>query len=108
MAPVKGTHRKGRPSKVDATKKRKSSTERSSSKKRKPLDRSATEQKSKPIPATKRKYRREYTEEELNIPKLNTIVPAGVTKPQGKKKGKVFVDDKVSTQWEASFKASTH
>lgn len=27
------------------------------------------------------------------MPALNGIVPAGVTKPKGKKKGKVFVDD---------------
>ncbi|KAK3065717.1 60S ribosomal subunit assembly/export protein, partial [Coniosporium uncinatum] len=33
---------------------------------------------------------------ELNIPKLNGIVPAGVQKPKGKKKGKVFVDDQES------------
>lgn len=27
------------------------------------------------------------------MPTLNGIVPAGVTKPKGKKKGKIFVDD---------------
>ncbi|KAI5461353.1 hypothetical protein BGZ63DRAFT_404214 [Mariannaea sp. PMI_226] len=37
--------------------------------------------------------KRVYTEEELGIPKLNTITPVGVIKPKGKKKGKVFVDD---------------
>lgn len=31
---------------------------------------------------------------ETQLPKLNTIVPAGVVKPKGKKKGKVFVDDR--------------
>jgi 60S ribosomal subunit assembly/export protein LOC1 len=36
-----------------------------------------------------------YAEKDLNLPKLNTITPIGVTKPKGKKKGKVFVDDKV-------------
>lgn len=36
-----------------------------------------------------------YSEEELGIPKLNMITPIGVMKPKGKKKGKVFVDDKV-------------
>ncbi|KAK2072555.1 hypothetical protein P8C59_006902 [Phyllachora maydis] len=41
----------------------------------------------------KKKKKREYTEKELGIPKLNSIVPAGVQKPKGKKKGKVFVDD---------------
>lgn len=44
----------------------------------------------------KKKKKREYTEKELGIPKLNSIVPAGVQKPKGKKKGKVFVDDLVS------------
>ncbi|KAH7166000.1 hypothetical protein EDB81DRAFT_780908 [Dactylonectria macrodidyma] len=38
--------------------------------------------------------KRSYTEEELGIPKLNTITPVGVIKPKGKKKGKVFVDDR--------------
>lgn len=43
-----------------------------------------------------RKKRRQYSEKELNIPKLNMITPAGVQKPKGKKKGKVFVDDQES------------
>ncbi|KAI9757753.1 MAG: 60S ribosomal subunit assembly/export protein [Lichina confinis] len=47
------------------------------------------------LPAAK-KNRRVYTEEELDIPKLNMITPIGVHKPKGKKKGKVFVDDKES------------
>ncbi|GFF57660.1 60S ribosomal subunit assembly/export protein loc1 [Aspergillus udagawae] len=41
----------------------------------------------------KKTKKREYTEEELNLPKLNMITPVGVVKPKGKKKGKVFVDD---------------
>ena len=41
----------------------------------------------------RRRKKREYTAEELNIPKLNMITPVGVQKPRGKKKGKVFVDD---------------
>ena len=45
--------------------------------------------------ATLKKKRRVYTEKELNIPALNMITPIGVEKPKGKKKGKVFVDDKV-------------
>lgn len=45
----------------------------------------------------KRKKRKTYTEKELGIPQLNMITPVGVTKPKGKKKGKVFVDDKVSS-----------
>jgi len=45
----------------------------------------------------KKKQKREYTEEELDLPKLNMITPAGVVKPKGKKKGKKFVDDAVRT-----------
>ncbi|OAA60446.1 60S ribosomal subunit assembly export protein loc-1 [Niveomyces insectorum RCEF 264] len=44
----------------------------------------------------KRRKGRTYTDKELDIPKLNTITPVGVQKPKGKKKGKVFVDDKES------------
>ena len=43
-----------------------------------------------------KKKRRTYTEKELGIPALNMITPAGVSKPKGKKKGKVFVDDRES------------
>ena len=43
----------------------------------------------------KRKKKRVYTEKELAIPELNMVTPVGVTKPKGKKKGKVFVDDRV-------------
>ena len=45
--------------------------------------------------ATLKKKRRVYTEKELAIPALNMITPVGVEKPKGKKKGKVFVDDRV-------------
>ncbi|CAJ2507727.1 Uu.00g089130.m01.CDS01 [Anthostomella pinea] len=45
--------------------------------------------------ALKRK-KKIYTEKELGIPELNMVTPVGVTKPKGKKKGKVFVDDKES------------
>lgn len=44
----------------------------------------------------KKKKRRTYTDAELGIPKLNAITPAGIQKPKGKKKGKVFVDDSAS------------
>ena len=47
-------------------------------------------------PHKNKSKRRIYTEEQLDIPKLNTITPAGVRKPRGKKKGKVFVDDQES------------
>lgn len=44
----------------------------------------------------KKRKKKIYTEKELGIPQLNMITPVGVTKPKGKKKGKVFVDDNVS------------
>ncbi|KAL7913861.1 hypothetical protein GGI35DRAFT_228345 [Trichoderma velutinum] len=44
----------------------------------------------------KRPKKKSYTAEELGIPTLNMITPIGVEKPKGKKKGKVFVDDKES------------
>lgn len=43
----------------------------------------------------KKKKKKTYTEEELGIPKLNSIRPIEVVKPKGQKKGKVFVDDPV-------------
>ena len=43
----------------------------------------------------RKRKQRVYTEKELGIPKLNMITPVGVQKPKGKKKGKVFVDDRV-------------
>ena len=47
----------------------------------------------------KKTKKREYTEAELDLPKLNMITPAGVVKPKGKKKGKTFVDDQVGFAW---------
>ncbi|KAI1096725.1 hypothetical protein F5B19DRAFT_434233 [Rostrohypoxylon terebratum] len=44
----------------------------------------------------KKKKKKIYTEKELGIPELNMVTPVGVMKPKGKKKGKVFVDDKES------------
>jgi 60S ribosomal subunit assembly/export protein LOC1 len=44
-------------------------------------------------PADGKKKKRIYTAEELGVPKLNGIIPSGVQKAKGKKKGKVFVDD---------------
>jgi 60S ribosomal subunit assembly/export protein LOC1 len=44
----------------------------------------------------KKRKQRVYTDKELGLPTLNMITPAGVQKPKGKKKGKVFVDDQES------------
>ncbi|KAF2016750.1 hypothetical protein BU24DRAFT_209399 [Aaosphaeria arxii CBS 175.79] len=52
----------------------------------------AQKTKSKPV-NNGRKKKRVYTEAELDIPKLNSIIPAGIAKPKGQKKGKIFVDD---------------
>jgi hypothetical protein len=49
----------------------------------------------------KRKQTKTYTEAELGIPKLNSIRPAGIVKPRGKKKGKIFVDDAVGIHHDA-------
>lgn len=35
---------------------------------------------------------------EKELPKLNMITPAGVVQPKGRKKGKVFVEDKVCVE----------
>jgi 60S ribosomal subunit assembly/export protein LOC1 len=43
-----------------------------------------------------RKKKRVYSEKELDIPLLNGIIPAGIAKPKGVKKGKKFVDDPAS------------
>lgn len=43
----------------------------------------------------KKKRRKVYSEKDLGIPELNMVTPVGVEKPKGKKKGKVFVDDRV-------------
>jgi hypothetical protein len=64
------------------------------SKQRKPPKSKAPPLKSSGGPVKKKK-RRIYTEKELGVPALNMITPVGVEKPRGKKKGKVFVDDRV-------------
>lgn len=55
------------------------------------------QQKTKSVQGAVKKKRKVYTEKELGLPKLNMITPVGVEKPRGKKKGKVFVDDRVRT-----------
>jgi len=67
----------------------------SKSKSKPTVTRPAVQQKSKSFQPV-RKKKRIYTEKELDIPKLNMITPAGVTKPKGQKKGKIFVDDQES------------
>lgn len=47
-------------------------------------------------PLYAKKKKKVYSEKELGIPQLNMVTPVGVEKPKGKKKGKVFVDDRVS------------
>ncbi|KAL1311080.1 hypothetical protein AAFC00_001289 [Neodothiora populina] len=107
MAPTKGSSSKGGSSKGGAPSKggnKKSSSSggppksASSSKVKKssaPIK--TVQQKSKaPKHGPQRKKKRVYTEKELGIPKLNSIVPAGIQKPHGVKKGKTFVDDKES------------
>ncbi|KAG6356863.1 hypothetical protein INS49_014737 [Diaporthe citri] len=44
----------------------------------------------------KKRKKKVYSEKELDIPELNMVTPIGVEKPKGKKKGKVFVDDRES------------
>lgn len=46
-----------------------------------------------------KKKKRVYSENELDIPLLNSIIPAGIAKPKGQKKGKKFVDDPASMVW---------
>ncbi|OAL55304.1 hypothetical protein IQ07DRAFT_638995 [Pyrenochaeta sp. DS3sAY3a] len=46
--------------------------------------------------AANKKKKRVYSEKELDIPALNGIIPAGIAKPKGVKKGKKFVDDPAS------------
>lgn len=70
----------------------------SSSKPKRAASKAPPSREHKPKPATHpaKKKRRQYTEAELGVPTLNMITPAGVQKPKGKKKGKVFVDDQAS------------
>ncbi|KAI9885491.1 MAG: 60S ribosomal subunit assembly/export protein [Watsoniomyces obsoletus] len=96
MGVTKGKSPKGKPKSgpsrpSSASKVKKTSTSKSSKVKRPPPRQQKT--KSQPVQVKKRK---KYTEKELNLPKLNMITPVGVQKPRGKKKGKVFVDDKDS------------
>lgn len=53
-------------------------------------------QKSKSRIPSNKPRKRVYKESELDLPKLNGIIPAGIAKPKGQKKGKTFVDDPAS------------
>jgi 60S ribosomal subunit assembly/export protein LOC1 len=80
----------------------KGSTATSSKPKPKPAAKRPPPQQVKTKPGThnpvkpKKKKQRVYTDKELGLPALNMITPAGVQKPKGKKKGKIFVDDRES------------
>ncbi len=54
-----------------------------------------TQHKSKQATASVKKRKKVYSDKELGITELNMITPAGVQKPKGKKKGKIFADDQV-------------
>ncbi|KAL1964198.1 hypothetical protein VTN77DRAFT_7156 [Rasamsonia byssochlamydoides] len=104
MAPNRGSSSKGKPS---ATKGKSSTTLSSASrvskssakakKAKRPVVAKEVKSKSRSAPdQLKKTKKRQYTEEELDLPKLNMITPVGVTKPKGKKKGKTFIDDQES------------
>ncbi|KAK5154385.1 hypothetical protein LTR04_006011 [Oleoguttula sp. CCFEE 6159] len=98
MAPTKGKPSSSKGSKKPSARPSSSATT-SKYKKSTPTRKPATQQKTKPTVsslAPPRKKKRIYSEKELGIPKLNMITPAGVQKPKGKKKGKIFVDDRES------------
>lgn len=63
--------------------------------KRKPSTSTPKQVKGRGTASLLKKKKKVYTEKELGIPQLNMITPIGVSKPKGKKKGKVFVDDRV-------------
>lgn len=104
MAPNRGT---SKPARGNSTKRstntstRKSTTAGKSRMTKKVKLPPPKQQKTKPSSTIKkgpvRKKRKVYTDKELGLPKLNMITPVGVEAPRGKKRGKVFVDDAVST-----------
>src|SRR5438270_3756415 len=80
----------------------KGSTATSSKPKSKPAGKRPPPKQVKTKPGThnpvkpKKKKQRVYTDKELGLPALNMITPVGVQKPKGRKKGKIFVDDRES------------
>jgi 60S ribosomal subunit assembly/export protein LOC1 len=109
MAPNRGPSKPSNKTSAGAKKKSSSSSAPSSSNrvsKSKPSSKSGAKRpppkevksKARTAPELRKKKKvREYTEEELALPRLNMITPVSVQKPRGKKKGKVFVDDTVRT-----------
>ncbi|KAL2815922.1 hypothetical protein BJX63DRAFT_430519 [Aspergillus granulosus] len=91
MAPTKGPAKgksssKGKNNKVLGDKVNKKNVKRPPPKEMKSKARTEKSQ-------LKKTKKREYTEAELDLPKLNMITPVGVVNPKGKKKGKTFCDD---------------
>ena len=86
------TKPKPRPGKTSSSPRSKPAASKSKVKKPPPR-----QQKPKPLPVPVKK-RPTYSEQQLGIPKLNMITPIGVQKSRGKKKGKIFVDDRVCCQ----------
>jgi 60S ribosomal subunit assembly/export protein LOC1 len=86
--------KKPTPSTTSAAAKSKSNSTSKSKSKSKHPPRAKPEVKTKRAAAVpQKKKKKEYTDAELGLPQLNGIIPTGVEKPRGKKKGKVFVDD---------------
>jgi 60S ribosomal subunit assembly/export protein LOC1 len=102
MAPRPPTGARGSSKPVKPKSGSKGSTTTSSKSKPKPAGKRPTPQQIKTKPGThnrvkpRKKKQRVYTDKELGLPALNMITPAGVQKPKGKKKGKIFVDDRES------------
>lgn len=103
MAPNRGSSKPARGSKGGSSAGRKPTGVSKSRPSKKPSLPPSKQQKTKPASsklkngAGKRK-KRVYTDKELELPKLNMITPVGVEAPRGKKRGKVFVDDPVSSR----------
>ena len=104
MAPTKGKpSTKGKSAKLGAKSSAKSKSSASkpegiskNRQKKLTLAKPGGAQKTKSRTKDGRKKKRVYSEKELDIPLLNGIVPAGIAKPKGEKKGKIFVDDPAS------------
>jgi 60S ribosomal subunit assembly/export protein LOC1 len=97
MAPKRGPSTESAKAKAAASAKTSSKGSNSKVSKKGPKLPPPKQQKTRSAGRPAKKKQRVYTDEELGIPKLNMITPIGVQKPRGKKKGKVFVDDPVST-----------